>query len=71
MTEPPIHRAYRAGWWPVAAAIVATGADCTVLDPDAEADAVYHDEHPDHGVILVRTHCGLGWTVIVTETEDP
>ena len=70
MGEPRIHTAYRSAWWTVAHAIVLTGADCTVLDPDAPHDETYHDEDADHGVILVRTHCGLGWTVIVTQTES-
>lgn len=69
--SPPeaVHRFWRAGWWPVASAIVATGADCTVLDPDAEASEAFFDGHPDHGVISVHPHSGLGWTVTVSETE--
>lgn len=68
--SPPeaVHEVWRAAWWPVARAVAETGADCTVLDPDAREDAVYH-EGGGWGVIHVRTHTGLGWTLIVTECE--
>lgn len=69
-SEPDaVHHVWRAGWWPVAKAIVETGHDCTVLDPDADADDVYFDGDPNHGVVQVRTHVGLGWTVLVSECE--
>jgi hypothetical protein len=53
----------------VAKAITDTGTDCTVLDPDAEGDEVYYDGDPNHGVMLVHAHVGLGWTIVVTECE--
>jgi hypothetical protein len=40
-----------------------------VLDPDAEEDEAFYDGDPNHGVVQVRTHVGLGWTVIVSECE--
>ncbi|MEQ1572027.1 MAG: hypothetical protein ABMA64_40745 [Myxococcota bacterium] len=72
LDSPPerVHRFWCAGWWPVANAIASTGADCTVLDPDAEGDETFYDENPDHGVISVRAHSGLGWTVVVSECDD-
>lgn len=70
-TSPPeqVHPIYRAPWYPVAAAVVATGHDCTVLDPDATEDEAFHDGDPNHGVIRVRCHVALGWTVVVSECE--
>jgi hypothetical protein len=68
--SPPVelHEVWRAAWWPVARAVAETGHDCTVLDPDAEDDANYH-EGGGRGVISVRTHVGLGWSLIVSECE--
>jgi hypothetical protein len=70
--SPPeeVHRIWRAAWWPVAQAVAATGADCMVLDPDADCDEDFHDGDVLHGVITVRAHVGLGWVLIVNETES-
>ena len=69
--SPPdeVHRIWRAAWWPVAQAVAATGHDVTILDPDADCDECYHSGDLLHGVIQVRTHVGLGWTLLVVECE--
>lgn len=69
--SPPAerHRIWLAAWWTAAQAVSVAGHDCTVLDPDAQEDEVFHDGDPNHGVIHVRTHAGLGWTLLVTECE--
>lgn len=66
--DEELRRVWTAAWYPVAKAIAATDHDCTVLDPDAPEDVDYWSGHG--GVIRVRAHTGLGWTVIVTETES-
>lgn len=64
-----VHRFWTAAWWPVAAAVTAVGADCTVLDPDAEASESFFDGNEDHGVVTVHPHSGLGWVLAVSETD--
>jgi hypothetical protein len=57
-------------WWDAALTLSDLGYDCTVLDPDAEADEDYNSGNPDHGVIQVRRHTGLGWTLLVSQTDS-
>jgi imidazolonepropionase-like amidohydrolase len=65
-----LRRVWAAAWWPAAKAVVVeAGLDCTVLDPDADADLDFWDGDPLHGIIQVRRHTGLGWIVMVSETE--
>jgi hypothetical protein len=67
-SEPSVlHAVWRAAWWPIVHAIAATGTDCTVLCPDWE-DTTFH-EGPGYGVVYVRSHTALGWTVVVSECE--
>lgn len=64
-----LHRVWRAEWYPVAAAVVATGHDCVIHDPEADQDDVFYDGEPDHGTIKVVATPGLGWSLYVTQCE--
>jgi hypothetical protein len=68
--EPHIHRAYQADWWPAAKALADAGFDPIILDPDAEGDEDFFDGNEDHGVISVKAHVGLGWVVLVNQTQE-
>lgn len=63
------HWLWRRPWYSLATAVAATGHDCTVLDPDAEADEDLYDGNPDHGTIHLRTVAALGWTLQVFQVD--